>query len=210
MSNRRKLKKPRKPNGPQFGAHYECPSCGGPFEINCVAEGEEVPGGYGTVDELGVTDDVFLAAMQFKWAEDCPACGTHGALKLRLGRQWLGEPEKMWECDQGCAPSVIRSLLLEAGAHAECLGDFGMAGERTALYHIYDARDELLYVGISKDFGTRWKQHAKAQPWWPDVERQTVKWYGSRPDAEAAEKVAIKLERPKYNKAHAIPVSAEG
>jgi predicted GIY-YIG superfamily endonuclease len=38
--------------------------------------------------------------------------------------------------------------------------------ERTALYHVFGDADLLLYIGISKDFGTRWKQHAKVQPWW--------------------------------------------
>lgn len=41
-----------------------------------------------------------------------------------------------------------------------------VAPARTALYRIFGDADLLLYIGISKDFGTRWKQHAKAQPWW--------------------------------------------
>ena len=28
--------------------------------------------------------------------------------------------------------------------------------------------DLLLYVGVSKDFGRRWKEHAKRQHWWGD------------------------------------------
>lgn len=77
--------------------------------------------------------------------------------------------------------------------------------ERTALYRIFAGGDLLLYIGISKDFGTRWNQHAKAQPWWGEMERQTVDWYPSRPDADEAETTAIKAEKPKYNIVHAEP-----
>ena len=76
-------------------------------------------------------------------------------------------------------------------------------GEPTALYRTYDTSSDLLYVGISNNFGTRWKQHAKTQPWWPEVQRLTVEWYPNREDAEAAEVAAIGAEQPKYNIRHA-------
>lgn len=72
--------------------------------------------------------------------------------------------------------------------------------EPTALYRVFGDADVLLYIGISKDFGTRWKQHARVQPWWGERRRLTVELLDSRPDAEAAEDVAIKAEGPKYNK----------
>lgn len=71
--------------------------------------------------------------------------------------------------------------------------------ERTALYRMFDARDALLYIGISKDFGRRWKQHAKQQSWWSDVESQAIRWYPSRDLAKAAETVAIAAEGPIHN-----------
>ena len=74
--------------------------------------------------------------------------------------------------------------------------------ERTALYRVYDGQDTLLYIGISNDFGTRWKQHAKVQPWWGEHRRMTVEWRDSRPEAEAAETAAIKTEHPRFNKMH--------
>jgi len=46
-----------------------------------------------------------------------------------------------------------------------------MMAERTALYRIWGSADLLLYIGISKDFGARWKQHAKQQPWWDEMKR---------------------------------------
>lgn len=76
--------------------------------------------------------------------------------------------------------------------------------ERTALYRIWGENDLLLYIGISKDFGGRWKQHARIQPWWGEMQRLAVDgWYDYRVEAEVAEELAIKAERPKYNKTHA-------
>lgn len=76
--------------------------------------------------------------------------------------------------------------------------------QRTALYHVFGDADRLLYIGISYDFGGRWKQHARKQPWWDEHRRMTVYWYDSRPEAARAEIAAIKAERPKYNKKHAV------
>ncbi len=75
----------------------------------------------------------------------------------------------------------------------------------TALYRIWGEADLLLYIGISDEFGTRWKQHAKAQPWWGEMRRLTIDaWYASREQAEAEEVTAIKAEKPKYNVAHSV------
>lgn len=68
-----------------------------------------------------------------------------------------------------------------------------------AVYRPYDADGALLYVGISKDFGRRWQQHAGAKPWWPQVERMTVEWHDDEASAQRAEVQAIELEHPRYN-----------
>lgn len=75
----------------------------------------------------------------------------------------------------------------------------------TALYRLLGDEDALLYIGIAKHFGRRWHQHAQAQPWWPEVKRQTVDWYPSRPEALAAEAAAIRAESPRYNVVHNGP-----
>jgi excisionase family DNA binding protein len=72
--------------------------------------------------------------------------------------------------------------------------------EETALYHVHGIADLLLYIGISKDFGQRWKAEAREYPWWGEKRWMTVRWYGSRPEAAAAEDAAISAEDPKYNK----------
>ena len=77
--------------------------------------------------------------------------------------------------------------------------------KQTALYRVWGDGDLLLYIGISDDFGRRWREHAKAQPWWDEMRRLTADiWYDRREDAEDAEAAAIKAEGPKYNKKHAV------
>lgn len=78
--------------------------------------------------------------------------------------------------------------------------------EPTALYRIWGAADLLLYIGVSNDFGRRWKEHAKQQPWWGEMKRLTAdEWFDSRGDAEDAEEAAIKAEHPKHNIIHNKP-----
>lgn len=73
---------------------------------------------------------------------------------------------------------------------------------RTALYRLYDANDQLLYVGIATDPKRRWVQHSldKRDSWWSDVDRKTVHWFDSRSEADAAETLAIREERPLRNR----------
>lgn len=76
---------------------------------------------------------------------------------------------------------------------------------RSAVYRFYDADDNLLYIGSSKQLDVRYKDHAKKKPWWPDVHRKTETWYPTRERAYAAERGAIQTERPKYNVNDQIP-----
>lgn len=67
------------------------------------------------------------------------------------------------------------------------------------LYRLYDAADTLLYVGRTNDVRSRFKAHARRQPWWPEVARSALEL---RPDLDAlieAERAAILTEHPKYN-----------
>jgi predicted GIY-YIG superfamily endonuclease len=81
----------------------------------------------------------------------------------------------------------------------------------TALYRIRGEGSLLLYVGVSDNFGRRWKEHAKQQPWWAEMRSLSVdRWYESRDAAEMAERAAIKVERPKYNQQHAVRLPLRG
>lgn len=74
----------------------------------------------------------------------------------------------------------------------------------TALYRLFGENDALLYIGISDTFGRRWHEHAHSQPWWPEVRRQSIDWHPSREDAEREEALAVKAERPRFNKQHNV------
>lgn len=80
---------------------------------------------------------------------------------------------------------------------------------RTALYRFYDADEALLYAGITNDPWRRWREHVLEKSWYPDSKYWTVTWYDSEPRARAAERRAIKGQRPRFNIADApepIPV----
>jgi len=72
------------------------------------------------------------------------------------------------------------------------------------LYRMFDAKDELLYIGISKSALRRISEHLETQPWvnevrtvrfeLHDVDRQTIR---------VIEHQAILAERPKHNVQHA-------
>ena len=72
--------------------------------------------------------------------------------------------------------------------------------ERTALYRLYDADDELLYIGVSKHPELRFEEHRMAgAKWIPKVARRDIAWYSTRREALAAEKAAIETEHPRHN-----------
>lgn len=77
--------------------------------------------------------------------------------------------------------------------------------ERTALYRLFDATDQLLYVGIAEDPKRRWQQHAGDKAWWSQVARRDVEWLATRGAAEALERAAIVDERPLHNSRLSLP-----
>ncbi|MGQ4661296.1 hypothetical protein [Lysobacter sp. F6437] len=72
------------------------------------------------------------------------------------------------------------------------------AETETALYRHYDGRGALLYVGISLCAIYRLSQHRR-KPWSRQIARVSIEWHPTRSAALAAEKKAIKRERPIHN-----------
>jgi len=68
------------------------------------------------------------------------------------------------------------------------------------LYRCFDANDDLLYVGISWSAPTRFSEHSRQAPWWPEVTTIRLEAFPDRREAEWAEFEAIKTERPRHNK----------
>lgn len=77
-------------------------------------------------------------------------------------------------------------------------------GQRVShyLYRLYDANEQLLYVGISKSAIHRLHEHLTTQPWAEQIVTQKVQRFNSRQELEEAEKAAIKAENPKHNITH--------
>jgi hypothetical protein len=70
------------------------------------------------------------------------------------------------------------------------------------LYRLYDAEDQLLYVGISWSAIVRMAQHKAEKPWFGDVARIEIVITKSRSEAQHLELQAIRDEWPLYNKQH--------
>ena len=73
----------------------------------------------------------------------------------------------------------------------------------THLYRAYDHVGTLLYVGISLNTLNRVSQHrTDASPWFPNMARLEMQAFASREEAEAAERAAIRSEKPRHNICH--------
>lgn len=72
-----------------------------------------------------------------------------------------------------------------------------------ALYRFFDAKNRLLYVGITGDLANRFSGHRRDKPWWRDVITIRIERFDTRGELAAAEVRAIEHEHPKYNKIHA-------
>lgn len=69
----------------------------------------------------------------------------------------------------------------------------------TAVYRFFDAHGVLLYVGITKHLGKRFRQHSHSSKWWPDATHHSVEWLPTRTLAGRAERAAIRDEKPLHN-----------
>ncbi len=74
--------------------------------------------------------------------------------------------------------------------------------DRTALYRHWDIDGNLLYVGISLSAVHRLSQHKRASHWHDDIANMTIEWFDTRRAALEAERDAIRMERPRYNKTY--------
>jgi predicted GIY-YIG superfamily endonuclease len=72
----------------------------------------------------------------------------------------------------------------------------------TYVYRLWDADDQLLYIGISKSAINRLHQHLQQQPWAEQIVKQTIQRCYTREEAVHVERQAIKNEKPLHNIAH--------
>lgn len=72
----------------------------------------------------------------------------------------------------------------------------------TTLYRFFDKDDVLLYVGVTQQAWWRWQTHRASTNWWTSTHHVTLEHFEYREQALAAEKHAIKTERPVFNRMH--------
>lgn len=70
---------------------------------------------------------------------------------------------------------------------------------KTSLYRFYSAKNELLYIGISRNPFLRLGQHQSAKEM-PLVRYIELEWFADRCSADRAERLAILRESPIWNK----------
>lgn len=70
------------------------------------------------------------------------------------------------------------------------------------LYRFFSSTGQLLYIGITMNPPQRFKAHQGDKDWWTEVSGITVESYPTREELACAERRAIKVERPAYNKVH--------
>jgi predicted GIY-YIG superfamily endonuclease len=70
------------------------------------------------------------------------------------------------------------------------------------VYRVFAKDGHLLYVGMTSDPITRFKQHQRATHWWPlvDHSRTEYEWFSRYNRAATAEVRAIRAENPEMNK----------
>lgn len=73
------------------------------------------------------------------------------------------------------------------------------AAEPNVLYRFFAADDTLLYIGITKDLGKRLRSHNRSKDWFREVAYIRLEHFDSRTEAEQAEILAIRAERPAWN-----------
>lgn len=73
------------------------------------------------------------------------------------------------------------------------------AGQQTCLYRHFDGDGRLLYVGVSLSAAARLSRHSVDSGWFRLVALVTLEWHPNRSMALAAERAAIRSERPEYN-----------
>lgn len=78
--------------------------------------------------------------------------------------------------------------------------DWGRAHRFDFLYRFFDGDLAPLYFGITAGSASRWDQHRKRADWWPLAEYVAVSFYPTCKAVQAAEKAAIRHDKPRYNK----------
>lgn len=67
------------------------------------------------------------------------------------------------------------------------------------VYYCYADGTRPIYIGMTRNYVLRFRDHRAKRAWWPQVERIEIEPYRNLECAAAAEYAAITSERPPYN-----------
>ncbi len=93
-----------------------------------------------------------------------------------------------------------------------------LATRNHTLYRFFNVERDLLYVGITADPTRRFDKHSREKDWWTEVEIIEMQHFPDRQSVLAAEREAIRDEKPLHNvrmnagmeKVHADPTQVDG
>jgi hypothetical protein len=95
---------------------------------------------------------------------------------------------------------------VEVLANADAHGGLCVYCEDTAkgpcVYRCFNAVRLLIYIGSTEKYLRRIRRHESRTPWWPEVADIQVERCPTLFQARAAERLAIKAEKPLHNKIH--------
>jgi hypothetical protein len=69
-----------------------------------------------------------------------------------------------------------------------------------ACYRHYNAKNELLYVGVTASTGQRDGGHKSGSEWFSEIARSECSYFDTRREALVFEAASIVVDGPKYNK----------
>lgn len=77
---------------------------------------------------------------------------------------------------------------------------------QNVLYRMFDTNGDLLYVGITMDVESRFRDHRREKQWWPEVRTITLEHFSDRATLKSAEQAAILREQPMFNVQNRTPL----
>lgn len=81
--------------------------------------------------------------------------------------------------------------------------------KRPCVYRHFDACGDLLYVGACQNYEKRLDQHKRGARWLKKMKSFTIEFHPTIAEAREAERVAIWLEKPLYNRQRIMPCAGD-
>lgn len=72
------------------------------------------------------------------------------------------------------------------------------------VYYCYNAENEIIYIGCTKNLTNRFSQHKSRSAWVNNVHDVRLRWFGSSGEALMFEERAILRNKPEYNRLEAV------